>query len=364
MRGWSRPRAAPSSSPQAALTEGARCSARSPALLADPPGLAAMGERARSLAVPAPARHLHRAAHRQPRERRAGTPSHGTGRVIAGLILPSRRRCRSRSPDRPTNPACPRVHVAGGRGILLRRAAPGVELETDPAEPASAQALSRGRVAAAATSLDAALQYAAPQRGTRALVFGLTVAPPVAVLVPARGRRTRSPRPVRPHREDRRHHRAGHAGRARAVRLAGPRARPCTASPSRASASAAWPGRSSPARSPRRRCRIRGRRGCSTRGERSPWWISESRIRRRSGSGARRCTRPVFVSADTKLGRAELSPFARAMLRAVARTSRGNARRARGKTAAPVVGSPEDFALRLRGARDNYLPTGASTRTC
>ena len=66
----------------------------------------------------------------------------------------------------------------------------------------------------------------------------------------------------------------------------------------------------------------------------------------------------LFVSADTKLGRAELSRWR-------ARCS-GRSRGSRAATPeelaavlpAAVVGTREDFALRLRGARGIYLADG------
>ena len=104
--------------------------------------------------------------------------------MIAGLIL--LQAALSIAVAGPaTNPEYLPLHVAAAEGYFsdeqLR-----VSIETDRAEPVAAQALGRGRVAAAATSLDAALQYGASSRGTPPrVVFGLTIAPPVAVLVPA-----------------------------------------------------------------------------------------------------------------------------------------------------------------------------------
>ena len=66
----------------------------------------------------------------------------------------------------------------------------------------------------------------------------------------------------------------------------------------------------------------------------------------------------LFVSADTKLGRAELIPLARALLRALARIRAATPDELLAVLPAAVVGAPEDFALRLRGARGIYLPDG------
>ena len=83
----------------------------------------------------------------------------------------------------PTNPEYLPVHVAAAEGYFADEQL-SVSIDTDRAEPVAAQALGRERVTAAATSLDSALQYGASRGGTPPrIVFGLTVAPPVAVLV-------------------------------------------------------------------------------------------------------------------------------------------------------------------------------------
>jgi hypothetical protein len=66
----------------------------------------------------------------------------------------------------------------------------------------------------------------------------------------------------------------------------------------------------------------------------------------------------LFVSSDTKLGRAELIPLARALLRALARIRAATQDELGGVLPAAVIGAQEDFALRLRGARAVYLPDG------
>jgi ABC-type nitrate/sulfonate/bicarbonate transport system substrate-binding protein len=276
--------------------------------------------------------------------------------VIAGLIL--LQAALSIAVAGPaTNPEYLPVHVAAAEGYFSDEQIR-VSIETDRAEPVAAQALGRGRVAAAATSLDAALQYGASGGGTPPrVVFGLTIAPPVAVLVPAAqkdtiralsdlvGKTVGIAAPGTPgelalfallERERIDVHRVtiqsfGERGLAGALE-------------SGAIAAAAMP---------------------------DPWasrLLDEGRAvamvdLRKPDQAAKWLGGPtvhaaVFVSADTKLGRAELSPFARAMLRAVARTRAATPEELAAKLPPAVVGSPEDFALRLRGARDNYLADG------
>jgi len=66
----------------------------------------------------------------------------------------------------------------------------------------------------------------------------------------------------------------------------------------------------------------------------------------------------LFAGADSKLGPAELTPLCRALLRAIARIRTASADDLEAKLPRSIVGTPEDFALRLRGARDSFLPDG------
>ena len=66
----------------------------------------------------------------------------------------------------------------------------------------------------------------------------------------------------------------------------------------------------------------------------------------------------VFVAGDTKLGRVELIPLTRALLRALARLGVATPEELAVVLPPAVVGTPEDFALRLRGARGTYLADG------
>jgi NitT/TauT family transport system substrate-binding protein len=87
---------------------------------------------------------------------------------------------------------------------------------------------------------------------------------------------------------------------------------------------------------------------------------------RRRGDAARWLGGPtvhaaVFARADTRLTRAELVPLSRALLRSLARIRDGRAEDLAARLPAAVVGAPEDFALRLAGARESFLPEGLVT---
>ena len=141
-----------------------------------------MGERARTLAIPDAAERIARliAEVAGPEARRSGgkasTCDHGAHPAPGGPV------------DRGAGPATDLeylpLRVAAAEGYFAEEKL-SVTLETLRAEPLAAQALGRGRVALAATSLDAALSLGDAGSAPPRLVFGLTVAPPVALLVPA-----------------------------------------------------------------------------------------------------------------------------------------------------------------------------------
>jgi len=66
----------------------------------------------------------------------------------------------------------------------------------------------------------------------------------------------------------------------------------------------------------------------------------------------------VFAAADTRLGPAQLTPFCRALLRALARLSSATPEELRAALPREARGFPEDFATRLAGARETYLRDG------
>jgi NitT/TauT family transport system substrate-binding protein len=88
-------------------------------------------------------------------------------------------------PDPPTSPEYLPLRVAAAYGDFARE---GLEVTLKPSrsEPAAAEALARAEVNLAATTLDSILRFGAPRGATMPrLAFGLTAAPPVALLASA-----------------------------------------------------------------------------------------------------------------------------------------------------------------------------------
>src|SRR5205085_9709232 len=83
-----------------------------------------------------------------------------------------------------TNPEYLPLRVAEAEGYFAQENLR-VTLQTTRAEATAAEALARGQAPLAATSLDAALELGHVAGAPPRLVFGLTTAPPVALLVPA-----------------------------------------------------------------------------------------------------------------------------------------------------------------------------------
>jgi NitT/TauT family transport system substrate-binding protein len=87
-------------------------------------------------------------------------------------------------------------------------------------------------------------------------------------------------------------------------------------------------------------------------------------LRTRAGArrwlGAETVHAAVFVRPDSKLSERELTAVARALLRAVARLE-ASSEAVAAALPGSVKGSPEDFATRLQGARGSWLPRGRVT---
>ena len=166
--------------PQATLT-GAGLLGAVVSLFADRAMLAAMGERART----SPSRTPPSASPGSSRGRRprGSAPAERPARVITGLILLQAALSIAVAGPATDLEYLP-LRVAAAEGYFAEEKL-SVTLETVRAEPLAAQALGRGRVALAATSLDAALSVGHAGSAPPRLVFGLTAAPPVALLVPA-----------------------------------------------------------------------------------------------------------------------------------------------------------------------------------
>ena len=88
-------------------------------------------------------------------------------------------------------------------------------------------------------------------------------------------------------------------------------------------------------------------------------------LRTRAGArrwlGAETVHAAVFVRPDSKLSERELTAVARALLRAVARLSEASPEVVAAALPGSVTGSPEEFATRLQGARGSWLPRGRVT---
>jgi NitT/TauT family transport system substrate-binding protein len=88
-------------------------------------------------------------------------------------------------------------------------------------------------------------------------------------------------------------------------------------------------------------------------------------LRTRAGArrwlGAETVHAAVFVHPDSKLSERELTAVARALLRAVARLEEASPEAVSAALPGSVKGSPEDFGVRLQGARESWLPRGRVT---
>ncbi len=239
-------------------------------------------------------------------------------------------------------------------------------LQPTRADAAAAETLGEGRAPLAATSLDAALGWATARASRRGSIFGLTAAPPVALLVAAA-----RPAPSEP--------RAISSGKTVGIPapgtpehlalyslLAPTTACPSARSRSRASASAGLAHALVAGDGGRRR----GRRPVDHAGSPRRRRVAVlADLRQPAGRerwlGGETVNAAVFLRAEAKLGTAELAPVARALLAAVARVRTATPEALAAALPSSVVGHPDDFAARL-GGRPEHLPraTGASARRC
>ena len=251
--------------------------------------------------------------------------------------------------------------VAQGEGYFAQEHLV-VSLSATRTETAAAEALARGQADAAATSLDAALVFGATAGTPPKLVFGLTAAPAVALLVPT--------------------------VRKEAIRGIGDLAGstvgiPAPGTPSELMLLALLARAQVPV--PRVTVKSFGDRGLAgaiASGEISAGMLPDpyaSRLieegkavalvdLRQPGDRERWLGPPgvysaVFVQAETGLGAADLVPLSRALLRALARIRTATPDDLRAKLPASTVGfPPEDFDTRLLGARATFLHDGLVTQ--
>ena len=255
-----------------------------------------------------------------------------------------------------TSPEYLPLYVAQAEGYFSQEGLQ-VSLRTTRSEPGAAEALARGQADVAATSLEAALRNGAVGGRPPRLVFGLTAAPPVALLVPVTHRDT-----VKRF-EDL-------AGKRVAVTSPGAPEHPLLFAlldrykirPTQLSLLSL------------------GERGLVAALEAGevhagllpdPWasrLVEDGKATiladfRRRDEVARWLGGPtvhaaLFVRADRQPEAAQLTALARALLRAIKRVETAPAEELLERLPARAVGLKEDFIARLAGAREIYLPNG------
>ena len=258
-----------------------------------------------------------------------------------------------------TSPEYLPVHLAQAGGYFVQEQLQ-VTLKVERSEGDAALALARRRADIAATSLDAAYRLGHVAGAPPLLLFGLTAAPPVALLVSANHKDTvRSPSDLR----------------GQPVGLPGigtPEQAMLATILSRANVKIH--------QVPLRTFSNRGLAGALERGEvaaavmADPWvtrTITESTasiladLRTRSDAtrwlGAETVHAALFVRAEGRPGDQELAALVRALLRAAAKLAEAPAEALASILPAAVTGQPDDFALRVAGARQSYLPRGQVT---
>ena len=271
-----------------------------------------------------------------------------------------------------TSPEYLPVHLAQAGGYFVQEKLQ-VTLKVERSEGDAAQALASGRADIAATSLDAAYRLGHVAGAPPLLLFGLTAAPPVALLVSPNHKDTvRSPSDLRGQ----------------------PVGLPGVGTPEQAMLSTIL------ARAgvkihqvPLRTFSNRGLAGALEQGEvaaavmADPWvtrlvavrGAAEGEtsadngrtasilvdLRTRSDAarrlGAETVHAAVFVRAEGRPGDQELAALVRALLRAAAKAAETPADALASVLPAAVTGQLDDFALRVAGARQSYLPRGHVT---
>ena len=250
------------------------------------------------------------------------------------------------------------LRLAAAEGLFAAEGA-AVTLRTFPSEAAAAEALAKGQVDLAATSVDAALRLGHVRGAPPRLVLGLTAAPPVALLVASGVRQE-----VR--------ELAHLAGRTVGIPAPGtPEAEALT-----------WLLERAKLGPPRTTTQSRGERALATAlasGELpagvlgDPWAsrllqegaVALADLRRRDEVkrwlGADVVHAAIFTRAGVTPPAAELGAIRRAVARAIARLREAEPEALAGALQGAVVGLPEDWRARVLGAREIYLADGRVT---
>jgi NitT/TauT family transport system substrate-binding protein len=258
-----------------------------------------------------------------------------------------------------TSPEYLPLHVAQADGLFTAQRL-GVTLRPMRSEAAAAEALGAGRAQLAATSLDAALRLGSADGAAPRLVWGLTAAPPVALLVaPGRAETIRSA--------------ADLVGQTVAIPAPG------TAEDQALGFLLARAG-VSPHRVQVRSLGERGAARALEAGEVAAAVLGEPHLSRLTeGSAARivadlrtvegaaaalggaTVNAALFARAGSELPPDTLRALRAALQAAVARVGTGEPAALQPGLPAAVIGSAGDFVARLRGARDLFLSDGRVT---
>jgi len=272
-----------------------------------------------------------------------------------------------------TSPEYLPLYVAQSEGYFAHEKLE-VTLTTERSESDAAQAMARGRADIAATSLDAAYRVGHVKDALPRLLFGLTAAPPVAILVsPAHKDTIRSPRDLRgqpvglPG--------VGTPEQAMLTTIlmrAGVRIHqvPLRSFSNRALAGALEQGQVAAAvmgdpwvTRLLEDVTARGAAEGEPRAEKIGTMLVDLRTRSDAAHwlGAETVHAALFLRPDAVVSEQDLVALAKALLRAVVRVSDAPAETLAAGLPASVIGQPGDFALRVAGARQSFLPRGRVT---
>jgi len=248
------------------------------------------------------------------------------------------------------------VHLAEAAGATTE-GAPRLAFRSFRSAADAAEALAAGRVDLAATTLDAALRLGHVKGAPPRLIFGLTAAPPVALLTPAgKQDQVRTPGDL--------------AGKT--IGITAPGTAEAEALSAILARAGVKPDRVRIVSFGERllaRALATGEVDAAVIGD--PWatrLVLEGQAApvadlRRPDEAARwlgpaSVHAGVFVAAASHLGSADLIPVARALLVAQRRVRAAPAAELAGSVSGSVVGDPEDFVLRVDGARALFLADG------